>query len=152
MTHLTTPSQILSVISANELMDMVILPTFPLLSVSEKHAKDILATSKTRTNTDSSRQNIRLISSLTDNSATTLKGCIEVPVTFPNGHRSVFVMAIIQNLAVQIVFGFNHLRKTSADINCLSQLLKFQNPEMNFSVKLTRKLFRNLFYLYSSVT
>ena len=124
------------VVSANDTIDMAISTGFPLSAVSEKHTRKVVA-AKTPYRKDFALVNAKLTTA--DSELLQLKEPIEVPITFPNGQSYRFEMVVVQELPYDIIFGFNHLQTTDAEINYSDSAITFGHVDMNFTVKFKKK-------------
>ena len=62
-------------------------------------------------------------------------GVMQVPIVWENGGPSIFSMLVVLGLALPILFGQNHLRKTQAHTNHAALQVYFADPQLNFTVK-----------------
>ena len=124
------------VVSANDTIDMAVSTVFPLSAVSEKHAHKVVA-AKTPHRKDFTLVNPKLTTA--DSELLQLKEPIEVPITFPSGQSYRFEMVVVQELPYDIIFGFNHLQTTDAEINYSDSAITFGHVDMNFTVKFKKK-------------
>ena len=124
------------VVSASDTVDMAVSTGFPLSAVSEKHARNVVA-AKTPYRKDFALVTAKLTT--TDSALLQLKEPIEVPTTFPNGQSYRFEMVVVQELPYDIIFGFNHLQTTDAEINYSDSAITFGHVDMNFTVKFKKK-------------
>ena len=124
------------VVSANYNIDMAVSPGFPISAVSEKHAHKVFS-AKSLYRKDFTLVNVKLTTA--DSQLLQPKESIEVPITFPNGQSNRFEMVIVQDLSCDIIFGFNHLKTTDAEINYLDNAITFGHVDLKFTIKFKEK-------------